>query len=54
MSQRRRAWSIPSYNGGVHQKNFILETVGCGVAFLDSDNDGKKKGPVHGLSLIHI
>ncbi len=26
--------------GGLHQKNYIVETVGCGVAFLDFDNDG--------------
>ena len=30
----------PVIYGGVHQKNYILETVGCGVAFLDYDNDG--------------
>ncbi len=26
--------------GGLTQKNYIIETVGCGVAFLDYDNDG--------------
>ena len=26
--------------GGTKQKNYIIETVGCGVAFLDYDNDG--------------
>ena len=26
--------------GGLKQKNYIVETVGCGVAFLDYDNDG--------------
>jgi hypothetical protein len=26
--------------GGLSQKNYIVETVGCGVAFLDYDNDG--------------
>ncbi len=26
--------------GGLGHKNYIVETVGCGVAFLDYDNDG--------------
>ncbi|GAC1516267.1 MAG: hypothetical protein NVS1B11_36420 [Terriglobales bacterium] len=26
--------------GGIDKKNYIIETVGCGVAFLDYDNDG--------------
>ena len=26
--------------GGVDRKQFIYETVGCGVAFFDYDNDG--------------
>ena len=26
--------------GGVNSKSYILETVGCGAAFLDYDNDG--------------
>ena len=26
--------------GGLKQKNYIVETIGCGVAFLDYDNDG--------------
>ncbi|MCU1262449.1 MAG: hypothetical protein JWO80_5334 [Bryobacterales bacterium] len=30
----------PVVYGGVEQKQFILETVGCGVAFIDYDNDG--------------
>ena len=30
----------PTVYGGVHRKSYILETVGCGVAFLDYDNDG--------------
>lgn len=30
----------PTIYGGVEKKNFIIETVGCGVAFLDYDNDG--------------
>lgn len=31
---------LPVVYGGLEHKNFILETVGCGVAFLDYDNDG--------------
>jgi hypothetical protein len=30
----------PSVYGGVDSKGYILEVVGCGVAFLDYDNDG--------------
>ena len=30
----------PVIYGGTDRKNYILETVGCGVAFLDYDNDG--------------
>jgi len=30
----------PSIYGGVDKKDYILETVGCGVAFIDYDNDG--------------
>src|SRR4051794_381582 len=30
----------PVIYGGVDQKTYILETVGCGVAFFDYDNDG--------------
>lgn len=30
----------PVIYGGLKQKNYIVETVGCGVAFLDFDNDG--------------
>ena len=30
----------PVIYGGVTQKNYIVETVGCGIAFLDYDNDG--------------
>lgn len=26
--------------GGIEHKDYILETIGCGVAFLDYDNDG--------------
>jgi hypothetical protein len=30
----------PTVYGGLLHKNYIVETVGCGVAFLDYDNDG--------------
>lgn len=30
----------PVIYGGLDHKNFIFETVGCGVAFFDYDNDG--------------
>lgn len=30
----------PGVYGGVDTKKYILETIGCGVAFLDYDNDG--------------
>ncbi len=30
----------PTIYGGVEKKDYILEVVGCGVAFLDYDNDG--------------
>jgi hypothetical protein len=30
----------PAVYGGVDAKSYILEVVGCGVAFLDYDNDG--------------
>jgi hypothetical protein len=30
----------PVIYGGAEQKSYILETVGCGAAFLDYDNDG--------------
>jgi hypothetical protein len=30
----------PVIYGGVHRKQYILETVGCGAAFIDYDNDG--------------
>src|SRR5580658_3905311 len=32
--------TAPVIYGGLKQKNYIVETVGCGVAFLDFDNDG--------------
>jgi hypothetical protein len=30
----------PIVYGGVDSKRYIIEVVGCGVAFLDYDNDG--------------
>ena len=30
----------PIIYGGVDSKSYIIEVVGCGVAFLDYDNDG--------------
>ncbi len=30
----------PVIYGGVDRKTYLLETIGCGVAFLDYDNDG--------------
>ena len=30
----------PIVYGGVDKKSYILEVVGCGVAFIDYDNDG--------------
>lgn len=30
----------PTIYGGVEKKDYLLEAVGCGVAFLDYDNDG--------------
>src|ERR1700761_5423098 len=32
--------TFPVIYGGLKHKNYIIETVGCGVAFLDFDNDG--------------
>src|SRR5277367_2491848 len=32
--------TAPVIYGGVDRKQFIFETVGCGVAFFDYDNDG--------------
>jgi enediyne biosynthesis protein E4 len=37
---KRAGLTSPVIYGGEHQKNYILETIGCGVAFLDYDNDG--------------
>ncbi len=30
----------PTIYGGIDSKRYILETIGCGVAFFDFDNDG--------------
>ena len=30
----------PVIYGGLHHKSYIIETVGCGIAFFDYDNDG--------------
>jgi hypothetical protein len=32
--------TAPTIYGGLAHKNYIYETVGCGLAFLDYDNDG--------------
>src|ERR1700722_4095997 len=32
--------TAPIIYGGLTHKNYIVKTVGCGVAFLDYDNDG--------------
>jgi hypothetical protein len=32
--------TAPVIYGGVDRKQYILETIGCGVAFIDYDNDG--------------
>ena len=37
---REAGLTQPIIYGGVDKKTYILETVGCGVAFLDYDNDG--------------
>jgi hypothetical protein len=37
---REAGLTQPVVYGGVDRKTYILETVGCGVAFLDYDNDG--------------
>lgn len=36
----RSGLTAPVIYGGVDHKDYILETVGCGCAFLDYDNDG--------------
>ena len=37
---REAGLTHPSVYGGVDTKRYIVETVGCGVAFFDFDNDG--------------
>jgi len=32
--------TFPVIYGGAEKKDYILETVGCGCAFIDYDNDG--------------
>jgi hypothetical protein len=37
------AWAgltVPTIYGGIDRKDYIVETMGCGCAFLDYDNDG--------------
>ncbi|HSB09155.1 MAG TPA: CRTAC1 family protein [Blastocatellia bacterium] len=36
----RAGLTAPIIYGGVDQKKYIIETNGCGVAFIDYDNDG--------------
>src|SRR5258708_3898101 len=36
----RAGLTTPTTYGGVDQKKYIIETNGCGVAFIDYDNDG--------------
>jgi hypothetical protein len=35
-----RGLHAPIIYGGLDRKDYILETMGCGCAFLDYDNDG--------------
>jgi enediyne biosynthesis protein E4 len=37
---RRAGLTHPSVYGGIDRKRFIIETNGCGTAFVDYDNDG--------------
>jgi hypothetical protein len=37
---REAGLTQPSIYGGIDTKRYIVEVVGCGVAFLDFDNDG--------------
>src|SRR4051812_32555254 len=36
----RAGLTEPIIYGGIDKKKYIIETNGCGVAFLDYDNDG--------------
>ena len=40
MWRREAGLTHPTVYGGVDAKSYIVEVVGCGVAFLDYDNDG--------------
>ena len=40
MSPRRPGCSAPSSTARIEPKKYILETIGCGCAFFDYDNDG--------------
>jgi len=37
---REAGLTAPTVYGGVERKDYILETIGCGCAFIDYDNDG--------------
>jgi len=37
---RQAGLTAPTVYGGAERKSYIVEVVGCGVAFLDYDNDG--------------
>jgi len=37
---REAGLTMPVVYGGIDSKQYIIEVVGCGVAFLDYDNDG--------------
>ncbi|MCL6508856.1 MAG: VCBS repeat-containing protein, partial [Bryobacteraceae bacterium] len=37
---RQAGLTAPVIYGGVDRKDYILETIGCGAAFFDYDNDG--------------
>ena len=39
-SRQQAGLTAPIIYGGVDSKSYIIEVVGCGVAFLDYDNDG--------------
>jgi hypothetical protein len=57
---REAGLTQPIVYGGVASKKYILETIGCGVAFIDYDNDGwldifllsgtRLEGPVPGAT----
>jgi hypothetical protein len=37
---RQAGLAQPIIYGGIENKSYIIEVVGCGVAFIDYDNDG--------------